>query len=253
MKDQFEDSGDVLGLQLTRGIINTVLAGVKVAFTNEFPPLMKAYTPFWVTSPPIPHSVKTVSQDSGNVRAVLDFKVLHFVAVNHGDVAMTQNSWIANNDAARIFKASKIWEFNVWGAIVGGIGGGLVMLVVATILIFDSVGPTGRMYGLALFLTIIVTLLAMFPGNLIAATPVAVELESGRALRIIAPLKKLCIPIEDVQSVQDSTSAWIYRHGAVVKLNKRHGLLKSFAIHWAFGNEGQQLAQAIRRELLLRG
>jgi hypothetical protein len=200
-----------------------------------------------------PHSENLVSQDLGNVRAVPDFKVLHFVAVNHGDVAMTQNSWIANNDAARIFKASKIWEFNVWGAIVGGIGSGLVMLVVATILIFDSEGATGRMYGLALLLTVIMTLLAMFPGNLIAATPVAVELESGRGLRIIAPLKKLCIPIADVESVRDSTSAWTSRYGAVVKLNKRHGLLTSFAIHWAFGNKGQQLAQAIQRELLLRG
>jgi hypothetical protein len=179
--------------------------------------------------------------------------VLHFVAVGYGGVVMTQNSWIANNDGPRIFKASRIWEFNVWGAIVGGIGSGLVMLVVATILVFDSKGPTGRMDGLVLALTIIVTLLAMFPGNLIAATPVAVELESGRGLRVIAPLKKIYIPMEDVQEVRDSTSAWTSRQRAVVKLNKRHGLLKSFAIHWAFVEEGRQLAQAIQREMLLRG
>ena len=184
--------------------------------------------------------------------AAPDSKVLHFVAVSYGDVAMTQNSWIANNDGARIFKASRIWEFNVWGAILGGIGGGLFMLVVATVLIFDSEGTTGRMDGLALFLTIIATLLAMFPGNLIAATPIAVELEKGRGLRVIAPLKKLYIPMEDVQEVRDSTSAWTPRPGAVVKLNKRHGLIKSIAIHWAFGDEGGQLAQAIQRELLLR-
>jgi hypothetical protein len=188
----------------------------------------------------------------GNVRAAPDSKVLHFVAVSYGDVAMTQNSWIANNEGPRIFKASRIWEFNVWGAIVGGIGGGLVKLVVATILIFDSEGPTGRMDGLVLALTIAATLLAMFPGNLIAVTPVAVELESGKGLRLIAPLKKLYISMEEVQEVRDSTSAWSSRQGAVVKLNKRHGLLKSFAIHWAFGEEGRQLAQAIQRELLLR-
>ena len=113
--------------------------------------------------------------------------------------------------------------------------------MVATILVFDSKGPTGRMDGLVLALTIIVTLLAMFPGNLIAATPVAVELESGRGLRVIAPLKKIYIPMEDVQEVRDSTSAWTSRQGAVVKLNKRHGLLKSFAIHWAFVEEGGNL------------
>src|ERR1700675_4648467 len=99
------------------------------------------------------------------------------------------------SDGPRIFKASRLWEFNVWGAIVGGIGSGFVMSVVATILIFDSDGPTGRMDGLVLALTIVATLLAMFPGNLIAATPVAVELESGKGLRLIAPLKKLYISL----------------------------------------------------------
>jgi hypothetical protein len=52
--NQFEGTGDVLGLQLTRGIINTVLAGAKVAFAHEFPQLMKAYTPLLVTFPPNP-------------------------------------------------------------------------------------------------------------------------------------------------------------------------------------------------------
>lgn len=189
----------------------------------------------------------------GNVRAAPDSKVLHFVAVSYGDVAMTKNSWIANNDEPRIFKASRIWEFNVWGAIVGGIGGGLVMLVVATILIFDSEGPAGRMDGLVLALTIVATLLAMFPGNLIAAIPVAVELESGKGLRLIAPLKKLYIPMKEVLELRDSYSAWTSQKGTLVKLNTRHGLMKSFAIHWSFGEEGRQLAQAIQREIFVRG
>jgi hypothetical protein len=173
--------------------------------------------------------------------------------VSYGDVAMTQNFSVANNDGPRIFKASRIWGFNVWGAMIGGIGGGLVILVIATILIFDSEGPTGRMHGLVLALVIVATLLAMFPGNLIATIPVAVELESGKGLCLIAPLKKLYIPIEEVRDIRDYFSVWRPTPGAVVKLSKRYGLLKSFSIHWAFGEEGRQLAQAIQREILLRG
>ncbi|HEV2521502.1 MAG TPA: hypothetical protein VGT24_03900 [Candidatus Acidoferrales bacterium] len=120
---------------------------------------------------------------------------------------MAQEPWIENDRGHRIFKASRIWESNVWGATVGGIGAGLVMLVIAIILIFDSAGPAGRMDGFVLAITIIATLLALFPGNLIAVIPVAVELQSGKGLRIVAPLKNLYIPIEEVQEIRDSISA----------------------------------------------
>ena len=168
-------------------------------------------------------------------------------------MTVTQNSWTENDCGPRIFKASIIWESNVWGAIDAGIGGGLFLLLVAGISIFDSEGPTGKMYDLVLVLTTIATLLAMYPGNLLAVAPVAVELEGGKGLHLIAPLKKLYIPMEEVQEVRDSTLARIFQQGTVVKLNKRHGLLKSFVIHWAFGDEGRQLAQAIQREILIRG
>src|ERR1700686_445772 len=46
---QSEGAGVVLGLRLTRGIINTVLAVVKVAFAHEFPQQMKANPPLLVT------------------------------------------------------------------------------------------------------------------------------------------------------------------------------------------------------------
>src|ERR1019366_7803722 len=48
---QLEGAGVVLGGQLTRGIINTVLAVAKVAFAHEFPRQMKATTPLLVTFP----------------------------------------------------------------------------------------------------------------------------------------------------------------------------------------------------------
>src|ERR1019366_2102673 len=52
--NKFEGTGVVLGGQLTRGIINTVLAVAKVAFAYEFPPQMKANTPLLVTFPSDP-------------------------------------------------------------------------------------------------------------------------------------------------------------------------------------------------------
>ena len=52
--NQSEGTGVVLGLQLTRGIINTVLAVAKVAFAHEFPQQMKANTPLLVTFPSDP-------------------------------------------------------------------------------------------------------------------------------------------------------------------------------------------------------
>ena len=52
--NQLEGTGDVLGLQLTRGIINTVSAVAKVAFANEFPQQMKANPPRLATFPSDP-------------------------------------------------------------------------------------------------------------------------------------------------------------------------------------------------------
>lgn len=148
--------------------------------------------------------------------------------------------------APQVFKASKYWESNVWGATVAGIGGALVLIAVGGILLVESAGPDGRRLGAALLLTIVATFLAMFPGNMILAVPLAVVLEPGKGLQLQAPLRRLYIPIQEIEEVRDSTVRQIFQQGVVVKLNKRHGLLKSFVIHWAFGAEGRQLARALR-------
>ena len=159
------------------------------------------------------------------------------------------NEASANGNERRIFNASRAWKSNVWGATVAGIGGSLVLSIVAGILLFYSAGPTGRKAGIVLILTIVGSVLAMFQGNLIAAVPISVELEQGKGLYLCAPLKKLYIPMEDVVEVRDSAAWQFLQQGIVVKLNKRHGLMKSFAIHWAFGSEGRQLARAIEAEI----
>lgn len=152
----------------------------------------------------------------------------------------------------RRFKASRYWSSNVWGATVAGIGGGLVLSIVAGILLVDSEGSSGTKVGAALILTIVATFLAMFPGNMIATVPAAVELDEDRELCLIAPLKRLYIPLKEVREVRDSTAWQIFQQGSVVKLNKRHGLMKSFVIHWAFGTEGKQLVRAIQEGISRR-
>jgi len=166
---------------------------------------------------------------------------------------MMQNTRLENDQESRIFKASRFWDSNVWGATVAGIGGGLLMTAVAGIVLWEADDWNQRMFAALWILTTVTTLVALFPGNLIAAVPIAVELEEGKGLRLIAPLKKLYIPFEEVQEVRDSTVARIFQQGTVVKLNNRHGLIKSFAIHWRFGDQGRQLARAIQQEILRRG
>ena len=166
---------------------------------------------------------------------------------------MMQNTRLENDQESRIFKASRFWDSNVWGATVAGIGGGLLMTAVAGIVLWEADDWNQRMFAALWILTTVTTLVALFPGNLIAAVPIAVELEEGKGLRLIAPLKKLYIPFEEVQEVRDSTVARIFQQGTVVKLNNRHGLIKSFAIHWSFGDQGRQLARAIQQEILRRG
>ena len=164
---------------------------------------------------------------------------------------MYQDHDVVPVQSARMFKASRVWESNVWGATVAGIGGALLMATVAGIFIFDSQAPKG--FAVLLMVTIAATLIAMFPGNLIAAVPVAVELQEGKGLLLIAPLKKVYIPLNEIGSIRESAFWQMAQQGTVVKLTRRHGLMKSFAIHWAFGDQGKELITAIKEEIRASG
>jgi hypothetical protein len=147
-------------------------------------------------------------------------------------------------------------EYVCHGALSSGrwaIGGGLVLSVVSGILLWMAEAPRVQILGVILILTAGATLLAMFPGNMIAAAPIAVDLEEDKGLLLHAPLKKLYIPFEEVQDVRDSTLGQIFQQEIVVKLNKRHGLMRSFIIHVAFGEQERKLARAIQQEISQRG
>jgi len=151
------------------------------------------------------------------------------------------------------YRCSAYWDFNVSGALVGGAGGALLMITVFLIILWGTGFTRGILIWFAVLLASFVgTAIAFYPGNLVATFPIAVEFEEGKGLRLIAPLKKLYIPFDEIKEVRDSTLWQVFQQGIVVRLNKRHGLLKSFAIHWAFGAEGRQLARAIQQEIARR-
>jgi hypothetical protein len=154
------------------------------------------------------------------------------------------------NPELRRFEASRLWESNVYGAIAGGIGGGILMCVVAGIILSAGSGfDQASLVALALIANMMLGLLLLFPGNLAAAFPYAAEIEEGRGLRVFGPLKNLYIPFEDIKEVRRSFMVL----GWVVKLNKRRGALTRITIHGGFGRQGGELARALQEEIARRG
>lgn len=142
-----------------------------------------------------------------------------------------------------VFRAPRLWEFNVCGALVAGIGGAVVLCVVAAILI-RSARSVGWLPAF-LILDVVAGGLLLFPGNLAAIFPYAAEIVEGEGLWFYAPFKRVYVPLEEIKGVR-----WSYaRTGWVVRLRKRHGLLSRLVIHAAWGSRGRDLASAIEQEL----
>ena len=164
---------------------------------------------------------------------------------------MTANSKTERMELRR-FEAARLWQSNLYGAAVAGIGGSVILGVVAGILLYPLYPPPGLDVLLTaggLIASVILGLVCMYPGNLIAVHPYAVELEQGRGLRLLTPLKKVYIPMEDVKEVRRS----YLQLGWVVKLTRRHRALTRFYIHGGFGRQGGELARAIEEEIARRG
>ena len=147
------------------------------------------------------------------------------------------------------FDASRYWQSNVYGAAVAGLGMAALLSVVAVIILSGTRGlDRASVVGAGLVISVLLTLLCLYPGNQIAAYPYAVEIKEGKNLRLLAPLKSVCIPIAELKSVRTSFLAL----GWIVTFNSRHGLLKSFVIHGGFGARGKDLAEVIQEEIIRR-
>jgi hypothetical protein len=148
----------------------------------------------------------------------------------------------------RVFRASRYWEFNVCGAMAAGVGGTVLFTVVGVVLLWQSEGWEGRLWGGAMVLFAVAAVWALLAGNAGAAFPYAVEIEEAKGFRFYAPFKRFDVPTQEVKRVKWS---WLWA-GWVVRLRKRRGLLPGFIIHVAWGRQGTELAQAIREELARR-
>ncbi len=145
----------------------------------------------------------------------------------------------------RVFRAGRFWNSNVFGAAIAGGLGGVLMLVVMGIVVSGNPTTNNILFATGLALGLVMSVLCFVPGNLIAAYPYAVLLEQGTGLELHAPLKRLYIPMEDVRDVQKS----YLQPGYIVRLKRRHRLLKSFLIPRYFGDQAEPLANAIRVEI----
>jgi hypothetical protein len=161
------------------------------------------------------------------------FQLRQFVDTQFGELVL---------DQPRIYRASGYWRTNVSGAILGGIGTAILLLTVFTIVLWGSdFGREAVIWFIGICLTLLGTALVFYPGNLVVTYPLAVEVDPFKQIVLIAPWKRLIIPIEDLRDIRNSP----LQQGYVVRLFRRHGLLKSFTIHWFFGSERTALAAAI--------
>lgn len=152
---------------------------------------------------------------------------------------------LGSESIPRVFKAGRFWDFNVFGAAVGGAGAVILMLVMMGLVVWLNPTPHNVLFAAGLALVLVLSLLCFVPGYLIAVYPYAVSLEEGKGLELRAPTRRVYIPIEDVRDVRKS----YLQPGYIVRLKHRRRLLKSFLIPWYFGDQAEPLANAIREEI----
>jgi len=149
---------------------------------------------------------------------------------------------------ARRYEAPRWWRSNIYGAILAGMAGASVLCVYAYIFLSHGNGFESMLYAGGLIANVILAIACLFPGNLIAWYPFAVEVEEGKGLIIFAPLKTVYIPLDNVKEIRWSwlTTGWR------VRLNKRQRALTGFTIHAAFGAQGRDLARSIQEQIARR-
>jgi len=141
-----------------------------------------------------------------------------------------------------IYRASEYWRMNLSGGVLAGIGATLLLLIVFGVGLWMT-GLAGEIviWFAGICVNFVAMVLLFFPGNLVAMYPLEVEVEPSKQIVLIAPWKRLAIPVEDLRDIRDS----FLHQGYVVRLNRRYGLLKSFTVPWFFGQDRTALGEAI--------
>lgn len=102
------------------------------------------------------------------------------------------------------------------------------------------------------FQALLLFVVAFFPGNLAAMLPFSIDVLPGEGVRLGIPFRTVWIPIGDVVDVDVSSTTLFWRKSYEVELAKSHGLIRSFYISPAFGNQRDVVVEAIRDALIER-
>jgi hypothetical protein len=162
------------------------------------------------------------------------------------DTNRDQGQADAEMGQGRLYRASRLWEFNVYGSLVAAAAGGVLMLTIGLIVLWLSARNFQAMLLLAVFVANLgIAWILLYPGNLVFRFPYAVKIEKGAGLRLFAPLKEIFIPSGNIREVRMS----LLHHGYVIRLHRRQGVLASIVIHRFFGPQREALVQALRETL----
>ena len=120
----------------------------------------------------------------------------------------------------------------------------LFSLVVGTLLILKTAALGAELSGVAILALVPLTLALSFPGNLAAFLPYKIEVYAS-SVRIVAHLKAIEIPFEDIKDVRSSPLA----RGYIVRFKRRRGLLFGFVIDSSFGLDGDSVARVLENQV----
>lgn len=148
------------------------------------------------------------------------------------------------SDKRRTFRGSPLWTGNVVAAAVTVFAGGPILTAIVFVALAQHHADFETQVGLTFLLagSVLLALMAYFPGNLGVFYPTSIEIRTlDLALR--APFKEVSIPIGDLGDIERSA----FWQGDVVHLTRPRGALTQFIIPWYFGSERKALIDAIRR------
>ncbi len=146
--------------------------------------------------------------------------------------------------AMRTYRAKNIWSSAVLLGEYTLIPFCLLSLVAGAVLVSKSGVLAAELSGIAILVLVPLTLALSFPGNLAALVPHEIEI-CANGVKIVAHLKVLEIPFEDIKDVRSSTLTG----GYIVRFKHRRGLLFGFIIDSSFGLDGEYVARALEDQI----
>lgn len=162
----------------------------------------------------------------------------------HGDRSRVKGSEarLRLDVGSRTFRARPLWASNTRIAALLGMGGGCLMLVVAAIVALRGGDAEVRAGGLLFGLAVLTTMIAFVYGYGFARFPYEVTADDD-GLRLLGAFVSVRVAWQDVRDIRPGAE------GFVVRLRRRHRLLRQFVIGRLWGPDGEALVEVIAERL----